>query len=65
MAEKNWTIPEMRTALALLRSLLPEHEIERIIDEVRCEGWSVLGTPTGDVSFKRDDLSLLDKILRD
>ena len=55
----------MRTALVLLRSLLPEHEIERIIDEVRCEGWSVLGTPTGDVSFKRDDLSLLDKILRD
>ena len=32
MAEKNWTIPEMRTALVLLRSLLPEHEIERIID---------------------------------
>lgn len=65
MAEKNWTIPEMRTALVLLRSLLPEHEIERIIDEVRCEGWSVLGTTTGDVSFKRDDLSLLDKILSD
>ena len=42
MAEKNWTIPEMRTALVLLRSLLPEHEIERIIDEVRCEGWSFL-----------------------
>ena len=65
MAEKNWTIPEMRTALVLLRSLLPEHEIERIMDEVRCEGWSVLVTPTGDVSFKRDDLPLLDKILND
>lgn len=65
MADKKWTISEMRTALVLLRSFLPEHEIERIMDEVRCEGWSVLGTPTGDVSFKRDDLPLLDKILND
>lgn len=62
---KKWTIAEMQSALVLLRSLIPQIEIRRIMDEVMEENWSVLSTPTGDIAFQRDDLSLLGKLLED
>ena len=65
MAEKKWTISEMQSALILLRSLFPKKEVKRVIEEVMEENWSVLSTPTGDIAFQRDDLSLLGKLLED
>ena len=60
--DTEWTLPEMHAALILLRSLLPCHELRRIISEVECEGWAVLDTPEGDISFQEDDIPML-KIL--
>lgn len=63
--KSKWTIPEMQSALVLIRSLIPKCEIRRIMNEVMEENWSVLSTPTGDIAFQRDDLSLLGKLLED
>ena len=61
--DKEWALPEMHAALILLRSLIPCHELRRIISEVECEGWAVLDTPEGDISFQEDDIPMLRKIL--
>ena len=57
------TPPERHAALRLLRSLLPRHELRRIISEVECEGWAVLDTPDGDISFQEEDIPMLRKSL--
>lgn len=63
MKECEWTIPEMQTALILIRHLIPKCELRRIIGEIMEEGWSVLSTPEGDISFQSDDVPMLRKIL--
>lgn len=61
--DDKWTVPEMHAALTLVRHMIPKCELRRIIGEVMEEGWSVLSTPEGDISFQADDVPMLRKIL--
>ena len=63
MKECEWTIPEMQTALVLIRHLIPKCELRRIIGEIMEEGWSVMSTHEGAIVFQTDDVSMLRKVV--